>query len=297
MDHCISVTKYHGEYSLIFGYWCCWALKGNKSNKHLDPACWWPYTRVYCFLCQNNLDNYTFHISRSFCLEITLEITHEGHPTAAINRMSFVGLNYFQSYICPCCFQYCVKLDREISRVDSSPVLPTMLLLFYGMMLSLLFFSNKQLHDDGEWWYNRTRFLSLNISLFVKWISKYYPKYVCQTIMVSGVFQIPTIQARKDKWLTLPHYLRHWMLSTPQPPTPLLFIIFPFLGIEMYKCIKETNPTCLNDLFSVQASDYQLRDSNRLIQPKFNTFNSSWPGGLAKMSLILTKIWFSVECK
>ena len=40
----------------------------------------------------------------------------------------------------------------------------------------------------------------------------------------------------------------------------------------MYKCIKETNATYLNDLFSVQASDYQLRDSSRLIQPKLNTF-------------------------
>ena len=40
----------------------------------------------------------------------------------------------------------------------------------------------------------------------------------------------------------------------------------------MYKCIKDTNPTYLNDLFSVQADDYQLRDSSRLIQPKFNTF-------------------------
>ena len=51
-----------------------------------------------------------------------------------------------------------------------------------------------------------------------------------------------------------------------------LFIGFVFLGIEMYKCIKETNATYLNDLFCEQTSDYQLRDSSRLIQPKFNTF-------------------------
>ena len=51
-----------------------------------------------------------------------------------------------------------------------------------------------------------------------------------------------------------------------------LFIGFVFLGIEMYKCIKETNTTYLNDLFCEQTSDYQLRDSSRLIQPKFNTF-------------------------
>ena len=49
------------------------------------------------------------------------------------------------------------------------------------------------------------------------------------------------------------------------------FLSASLLGIEMYKCIKETNPTYLNDLFCEQTSDYQLRDSSRLIQPKFNT--------------------------
>ena len=53
---------------------------------------------------------------------------------------------------------------------------------------------------------------------------------------------------------------------------PLSFYRLRFLGIEMYKCIKEANPTYLNHLFCEQTSDYQLRDSSRLIQPKFNTF-------------------------
>ena len=44
------------------------------------------------------------------------------------------------------------------------------------------------------------------------------------------------------------------------------------LGFEMYKYIKESNPTYLNDLFTVQVSDYRRRDSSRLIHPKFNTF-------------------------
>ena len=52
---------------------------------------------------------------------------------------------------------------------------------------------------------------------------------------------------------------------------PLSFYRLRFLCIEMYKCIKETNPTYLNDLFCEQTSDYELRDSSRLIQPKFNT--------------------------
>ena len=53
---------------------------------------------------------------------------------------------------------------------------------------------------------------------------------------------------------------------------PLSCYRLRFLGIEMYKCIKETNSTYLNDLFCEQASDYQLRDSSRLIQSILNTF-------------------------
>ena len=53
---------------------------------------------------------------------------------------------------------------------------------------------------------------------------------------------------------------------------PLSCYRLRFLDIEMYKCIKETNPTYLNDLFCEQASDYQLRDSSRLIQSILNTF-------------------------
>ena len=53
---------------------------------------------------------------------------------------------------------------------------------------------------------------------------------------------------------------------------PLFLYRLRFLGIEMYKRIKETYSTYLNNLLCEQTSDYQLRDSGRLIQPKFNTF-------------------------
>ena len=53
---------------------------------------------------------------------------------------------------------------------------------------------------------------------------------------------------------------------------PLSLYRLRFLGIEMYKCIKETYSTYLNDLLCEQTSDYQLRDSSPLIQPTFNTF-------------------------
>ena len=68
---------------------------------------------------------------------------------------------------------------------------------------------------------------------------------------------------------------------------PLSFYRLRFLGIGVYKCIKETNPTYLNDLFCAQTSDYQLRDSSRLIQPKFNTFKF----GFKSFKYFGAKLW------
>ena len=68
---------------------------------------------------------------------------------------------------------------------------------------------------------------------------------------------------------------------------PLSFYRLRFLSIEMYKCIKETNPTYLNDLFCEQTSEYQLRDSSRLIQPKFNTFKF----GFKSLRYFVANLW------
>ena len=43
------------------------------------------------------------------------------------------------------------------------------------------------------------------------------------------------------------------------------------LSIEIYKCVKGTNPDYLNEMFSLSDSHYDLRDQSRLEQPKFNT--------------------------
>ena len=53
---------------------------------------------------------------------------------------------------------------------------------------------------------------------------------------------------------------------------PLSFYRLCFLALQMYECVNVFNPTYLNDLFTAQSNDYHLRDSSRLIQPKFNTF-------------------------
>ena len=43
------------------------------------------------------------------------------------------------------------------------------------------------------------------------------------------------------------------------------------LSIEIYKCVKGTNPDYLNEMFSLSNSHYDLCDQSRLEQPKFNT--------------------------
>ena len=45
------------------------------------------------------------------------------------------------------------------------------------------------------------------------------------------------------------------------------------LGIETYKCFLGLNPDYLNNLFKQSSTKYNLRDSCRLEQPKFNTFS------------------------
>ena len=70
------------------------------------------------------------------------------------------------------------------------------------------------------------------------------------------------------KWL----YIELWSSVQKGQYFASFFLLSSFFMHEMYKCIKETNPTYLNYLFNVQARDYQLRDSNRLIQSQFNTF-------------------------
>ena len=44
-----------------------------------------------------------------------------------------------------------------------------------------------------------------------------------------------------------------------------------YLAIEMYKCVYGINPPYLNELFISKDTRYDLRDSNRLEQPEFET--------------------------
>ena len=45
------------------------------------------------------------------------------------------------------------------------------------------------------------------------------------------------------------------------------------LGIEVYKCLHGLNSDYLNNLFKQSSTKYDMRDSCRLEQPKFNTFS------------------------
>ena len=67
------------------------------------------------------------------------------------------------------------------------------------------------------------------------------------------------------------------------------------LAIEVYKCFNGLNPDYLNNLFKQPCLKYELRDSHRLEQPKFNTFTY----GLRSFRYYGSKLWnvlpFSVK--
>ena len=75
------------------------------------------YTQECTALCVKALDSLcTFSISRGHFFKMTFEINQpQKQPTLVGDWVSFVGLNHFWSYYCPCYFQYRVKLDRKIS--------------------------------------------------------------------------------------------------------------------------------------------------------------------------------------
>ena len=60
-----------------------------------------------------------------------------------------------------------------------------------------------------------------------------------------------------------------------------------FLAIEVFKCVKQTNPPYLNCLFTKCEVKYNLRDSDLLLQPKFKTFTY----GYKSFSYFGAKVW------
>ena len=67
------------------------------------------------------------------------------------------------------------------------------------------------------------------------------------------------------------------------------------LFLQVYKCFNGLNPDYLNNLFKQPCQKYELRDSHRLEQPKFNTFTY----GLRSFRYYGSKLWnvlpFSVK--
>ena len=61
------------------------------------------------------------------------------------------------------------------------------------------------------------------------------------------------------------------------------------LGIEVYKCFNGLNPDYLNNLFKQPCLKYELRDSHRLEQPKFNTFTYGLRSNVLPFSVKNTK--------
>ena len=59
------------------------------------------------------------------------------------------------------------------------------------------------------------------------------------------------------------------------------------LAIEVFKSVKKLNPDYINDMFNLKNVDYDLRDSSRLSQPKFQSVKF----GYKSFSYYGSKLW------
>ena len=64
-----------------------------------------------------------------------------------------------------------------------------------------------------------------------------------------------------------------------------------YLAIEIYKCVHGLNPPYLNELFTRKDTRYNLRDSNRLQQPEFQTARY----GFKSFRYYGSKLWNSLR--
>ena len=69
--------------------------------------------------------------------------------------------------------------------------------------------------------------------------------------------------------------------------TPALIHRLRVLTLEVFKSLQKSNPPCLHDLFEINKTDYLMRNSMRLIQPKRRTTNY----GIRTVSYIGANTW------
>jgi len=67
----------------------------------------------------------------------------------------------------------------------------------------------------------------------------------------------------------------------------LLISRLRIMALEVYKCAKSLNPPCLNSLFDIKTTPYEMRNSLKLTQPKKN-FTTH---GLRSFSYLGSKLW------
>lgn len=78
----------------------------------------------------------------------------------------------------------------------------------------------------------------------------------------------------------------HTLLENAKESTALMSRICG-IAIHVFKCLKNMNPTPLNDMFETKVALYSMRNPNKLNQPKRRTTNY----GIRSLSYIGSKIW------
>ena len=84
--------------------------------------------------------------------------------------------------------------------------------------------------------------------------------------------KLERLQERALSIIILEESLSYNELLRKSGPLSVKMNLMHFLIIEVFKCVRGINPSYLNDMFIVHTSNYDFRNSSRLLQPKFNTY-------------------------
>jgi hypothetical protein len=105
--------------------------------------------------------------------------------------------------------------------------------------------------------------------------------------------RLEKIQERALRYVFSDYSSPYDVLLTRGNLLPLSLYRLRFLALELYKCVNGLNPNYLNELFMKHSVNYNLRDNNLLLQPKFRTTRF----GLKSFRYIGAKLWNELPLK
>ena len=137
------------------------------------------------------------------------------------------------------------------------------------------------------------------MKIVVSWFLNHSSHRISVIVLCRGCFVVRQTsinwksckRGRCGSFSVIPHLHTKSLLERGNFP-PISVYRIRCCGIEMYMCFHGLNPDYLNNLFKQSSTKYDLRDSCRLEQPKFNTFSY----GQLSFRYYGSKLWNLLPC-